>query len=119
MLRVLNRRIYILPHVQEYLASLDSTREDRLTKWTLGVRNALEAGDEPPPLPTAGRNLGAQTVFEAGDEPPPFRTAARATPEGTDPAVESGPKLGSKWSREAPLGVPLGAVTPRGVGMSR
>ena len=37
VLRLPNRRIYILPHVEEFLAGLDSTWEDRLTRWTLGV----------------------------------------------------------------------------------
>ena len=114
-----NRRIYIPPHVQEFLAGFDSTWEDRLARWTLGVRNALEAGDPLPPFPTAEWNLGAQNALEAGNEPPTFLTASGATPEGTDQAVESGPKLGSKWGREAPLGVPLEAVTPRGIRMPR
>ena len=30
--RLSNRTIYILPHVQEFLAGLDSTWEDRLTR---------------------------------------------------------------------------------------
>ena len=42
VLRLPNRRIYTLSHVREFLAGLDSTWEDRLTTWTLGVRNALE-----------------------------------------------------------------------------
>ena len=37
LLRLLNRRIYILPHVQEFLAGIDSTWEDLLTTCTLGV----------------------------------------------------------------------------------
>ena len=55
-LRLPNRRIYIAPHVQELLAGLDSEREERLTRWTLGVRNALEAGDALPPFPTETAN---------------------------------------------------------------
>ena len=81
----------MLPHVQELLAGLDSTWEDRLTRGTLGVQNALGAGDALPPFQTAEWNLGAQTELEAGGELPPFPTAAGATPEGTDPAVESDP----------------------------
>ena len=115
-LRLPNRRIYILLHVEEFLAGLDSTWENRLTRWTLGVRNALEAGDAPPPFPTAEFNLGAQTELEAGDELPPFPTAAGATPEGMDPGRATR-KLGSKWIREAPWGVPLEVVAPRGIGM--
>ena len=91
LLRLPNRKIYILPHVQEFLAGLDSTWEDRLTRGTLGVQNALGAGDALPPFQTAEWNLGAQTELEAGGELPPFPTAAGATPEGTDPAVESDP----------------------------
>ena len=41
VLRLPNRKIYILPRVQESLAGLDSTWEDRLTS---GVRNVLEEG---------------------------------------------------------------------------
>ena len=101
-LRLPNRRIYILLHVEEFLAGLDSTWENRLTRWTLGVRNALEAGDALPLFSTAEWNLGAQTALEAGDELPPFPTAAGATPEGTDPAMEIGPQnLGASgaWRR--------------------
>ena len=36
VLRLPNRRIYILPHVQEFLAGLDFTWEDLLTRWASG-----------------------------------------------------------------------------------
>ena len=68
VLRLPNRRVYILPHVQEFLAGLDSTWEDRLTRWTLGVRNALEEGKALPPFPTAAWTLESQNGFEAGNE---------------------------------------------------
>ena len=55
-LRLPNRRVYIAPHDQEFLAGLDSEWEERLTRWTLGVRNALEAGDALPLFPTAAAN---------------------------------------------------------------
>ena len=84
-----NRRVYILPHVQEFLAGLDSTWEDRLTRWTLGAQNALEEGETLPPFPTAAWTLGSQNGFEAGNELPPSPTAAGVTPEVTDPALES------------------------------
>ena len=91
VLRLPNRRIHILPHVQEFLAGLDSTWEDRLPRWTLGVRNAVlvEEGKALPPFPTAAWTLGSQNRFEAGNELPPSPTAAGVTPEGTDPALES------------------------------
>ena len=76
----------------------------------------MEAGDALPPFPTAELNPGAQTELEAGDELPPFPTAAGATPEGMDPGRATR-KLGSKWIREAPWGVPLEVVAPRGIGM--
>ena len=41
LLRLPNRRLYIGPHVQEYLMGLDSMWEEHLTRWTLGVQNAL------------------------------------------------------------------------------
>jgi len=91
VLRLQNRRIYILPHVQEFLAGLDSTWEDRLTRWTLGVRNALEAGEALPPFPTEAGTLGSINVFEPRNALPPSPTAAGATVEGTDPALESSP----------------------------
>ena len=89
VLRLPNRRIYILPHVQEFLAGLDSTWEDRLSRWTLGVRNALEEGEALPPFPTAAWTLGSQNGFEAGNELPLSSTAAGVTPERTDPGLES------------------------------
>ena len=109
LLRLPNRRIYILPHVQEFLAGLDSTWEDRLTRWTLRVRNVLEAGDALPPFPTAEWNLGAQTELEAGDELPPFPTAARDTPEGMDPGVESGPQTREQVEHGGAVGSTAGS----------
>ena len=53
LLRLPNRRIYIGPQVQEFLAGLHAEWEERLTRWTLGVRNALEADNTLPPFPTA------------------------------------------------------------------
>ena len=104
-----NRRIYILPRVHKYLAGLDSIWEDRLTRWTLGARNALEAGDAPPRFPTAEWNLGAQTALEAGDELPPFPTAAGATSEGTDPAVKSGPQTREQVEQGGAVGSAAGS----------
>ena len=60
-LRLPNRRIYMVPHVQEFLAGIDSEWEERLTRWTLGVRNALEAGDALPLFPTAAENTSGGT----------------------------------------------------------
>ena len=67
-LRLHNRRIYIAPHAQEFLAGLDSEWEERLTRWTLGVRNTLEAGDALPFFPTAAANTsgGAGPVLGGG-----------------------------------------------------
>ena len=71
------------------MAVLGSTWEDRLTRWTLGVRNALEEGEALPPFPTAAWTLGPQNGFEARNELPPSSTAVGVTSEGTDPALES------------------------------
>ena len=110
-LRLPNRRIYILPHVQDILAGLDSTWEDRLTRWTLGVRNALEEGEALPPFPTAAWTLGSQNMLEAGKALPPSPTASGVTREATDPALESEPS-------EAGVTPPEGAV-PASQGDSR
>ena len=48
LLRHQNQRLYIAPHVQQYLVGLDAECEEQLTRWTLGVRSALEAGDALP-----------------------------------------------------------------------
>ena len=81
----------------------------------------MEAIDALPPFPTAKWTLGAQNASEAVDELTPYPTAAAGTPGGVGPAVESGPKtaVGGRWSREAPLGMPLRAVTPRGIEIPR
>ena len=80
----------------------------------------MEAGDALPPFPMAEWNLGGQTALEAGDELPPFPTAAGATPEGTDPAVETGLQTREQVEQGgAPLGVPLGAVMTRRIKMPR
>ena len=105
----LPNRMYILPHVQEFLAGLDSTREDGLTRWTLGVRNAVESGDALPPSPTAEWNLGAQTELEAGDELPPFPTTAGVTPEGMDKAVKSGPQTRAQVEQGGAVGSAAGS----------
>ena len=44
LLRFTNRRPYIGPDVQQYLASLDAEWEERLTRWILGVQNAPKEG---------------------------------------------------------------------------
>ena len=53
LLRLLNWRFYIGPHVQVHLAGLNTEWEERLTRWTLSVQSALEAGDVLPPLSAA------------------------------------------------------------------
>ena len=45
LLRLQSQRLYIAPHVQQYLVGLDAECEEQLKRWTLGVRSALEAGD--------------------------------------------------------------------------
>ena len=69
LLRVPNQRIYIAPHVQQYLVGFDAECEERLTRWTLGVQSALEAGDALPP----------------------FSTAMPATPDKSDRTLEKDP----------------------------
>ena len=81
VLRLPNRTIYILPHVQEFLAGLDSTWVDRLTRWTLGVRDALEKGEALPPFLTAAWTLGYQNGLVAGNELPPPPKAAGVAPK--------------------------------------
>ena len=89
VLRLPNRTIYILPHVHTFLAGLDSTWVDRSTRWTLGVRNALEEGQALPPFLTAAWTLGSQNRLEAGTELPPSPKAAGVAPKRTDPALQS------------------------------
>ena len=67
LLRLPNQRLYIEPHDREYLVGLDAEYEERPTRWTLGVRSALEAGDALPP----------------------FSAAMTATPERTDRTLEN------------------------------
>ena len=68
LLRFPNQRIHIAPHVQQYLVGLDAESEERLTRWTLGVR-----------------------ALEAGDALPPFSTAMAATPERTGRTLQNNP----------------------------
>ena len=80
----------MLPHAQEVRAGLHSQQEDRLTRWTLGFRNALGACEALPPFSTAAWTLGSQNVFGAGNSLPPSpTTAAGVMLEGTDPALEN------------------------------
>ena len=51
LLRLTNRRLYIGPHVQSYLADLDCEWEERLPRWTLAVQTALGEGIELPLFP--------------------------------------------------------------------
>ena len=46
LLRLPNRRLDIGPHAQEYWTDLDVECEEHLTRWTLGVQDALEEGIE-------------------------------------------------------------------------
>ena len=54
LLRLPNRRRCIGPHVHEYLVGLDTEWEEQLTRWTLRVRSALEAGGTLPPFCDGG-----------------------------------------------------------------
>ena len=69
LLRFPDQRLYIGPHVQEYLVDLDAEWAERLTRWALGFQSALEAGDAPLP----------------------FSTAMATTPERTGRTLESDP----------------------------
>ena len=52
LLRLPRGRIYIAPHVQEYLVHLDPECESHLTLYTLAVQSALRQPNQPlPPLP--------------------------------------------------------------------
>ena len=86
-----SKDLHATSYVQEFLAGLNSTWDDFLMRWTLGIRNALEESEALPPFPTAAWTLGSQNVFEAGNESPPSLTATGVTPEGTEPALESYP----------------------------
>ena len=70
MLRLTNRRLYIRPHVQEYLAVLDAEWEGRLTRWSPGVQNVLEEGTALPPFPVgaAPSPRGTEPVLETPDD---------------------------------------------------
>ena len=66
LLRLTNRRLDIGPHVEEYLVGLDAKWEELLTRWTLGVQNALEEGFTPSPFPVeaAPSPRGSEPVLE-------------------------------------------------------
>ena len=54
--------------LQDFLADFHVEWEKRLTRWTLGVRHALEAGDALPPFPTAtADSLGAVGPWLEGE----------------------------------------------------
>ena len=69
-LRLTNRWLYIGPHVQEYLTGLDAEWEKCLTRWILGVQNALEEGTALPPFPVgaAPSPRGTEPVLETPDD---------------------------------------------------
>ena len=94
-----------LPHVGEFLTGLDSMWEDRVTRWTLRVRSALEEGQALPPFPTAEWSLGSQNVFEAGNELPLSPTAAAGPARESDPlAAGVTPLEGATLSSEGDPG---------------
>ena len=67
LLRLSNRRLYIGPHLQECLAGLDAEWEERLTRWTLGLQDALGGGIAPPPFPlqAAPSLKGTESTIES------------------------------------------------------
>ena len=97
LLQLTNRRLYIGPHVQEYLVGLDADWEERLTRWTLGVQNALEEGFALPPFPVN----------------------AVPAPRGSEPALERDLSRRGSWGKKSQLQAPQRAnrtqetVTPR------
>ena len=68
LLRLQNQRIYVAPHVQHYLVGLHGECEEWLTRWTLGVRSALQVGDALPSFSTAMAAIG-ENGPDAGEQP--------------------------------------------------
>ena len=62
-----NRRLYIGPHVQSYLAGPDDEWEERLTRWTAAVQTTQEEGVDLPRFPVEVAHLprGTRTVPES------------------------------------------------------
>ena len=123
-LRLPHRRIYIAPHVQEFLAGLDSEWEERLTRWTLGVRNALEAGDALPLFPTvaaktsrgAGPVLGGRpSVREQNDQGDTARETTKGRQNaGNRDSTSAGQVVTPRTAPIAPTATPAAAKsTPR------
>ena len=83
-LRLPDRRLYIGPHVQEYLVGLNSEWEEHLNRWVLGVQSALGTGAALPPFPaageapTAGEALASESDPQATGQMEPGDAAARA-----------------------------------------
>ena len=94
LLRLLNWRFYIGPHVQVHLAGLNTEWEERLTRWTLSVQSALEVGDALPPFPTV----------------------VAATSEGTAHHWRKTRQQGDNLNSEELFWAPQRAVRPRGAG---
>ena len=87
LLRLQNQRIYIVPHVQQYLVGLDAECKERLMRWTLGVRSALEAGGALPSFSTADRTLENDPLHTGPTEQ---GGAARSAAERRHPAGSRG-----------------------------
>ena len=92
--------------VQEFLAGLHAEWEERLTRWTLVVRNTLEAGDALPPFPTAA-------VATSGDADPALagEPVIRGQEDQGDTAGGSVENRQAEGNRDVTLGGQEG--TPR------
>ena len=90
LLRLINRRLYIWPHVQEYLEGLDATREERLTRWTLGVQDALQGATLPHfPVEVAASPRRTEMMLESDQT---MREQIEQAPGGTESNQNAGSK---------------------------
>ena len=105
LLRLPNRRLYIGSHVQEHLVGLDSEWE-HLTRWTLGIQNALHSGTALPPFPTVGAAPPAGEALASESGP---RVSGQVEPgDGADRGTENPQTTGGRDSTPPRRsGVPL------------
>lgn len=95
LLQLPGGRIYIAPHVQEYLAHLDPECESYLTFYTVGVHEALARHGAPiPPFPRVGRVAQRSDDWDFYHVEPARPTQHRVSGVGINPGydVDTGPE---------------------------
>ena len=116
-----NRRLYIGPHVQEYLVGFHDEWEEHLTRWVLAVRNALRTDTALPLFLPAGVAQPQGEALASESDPRgrgQIETADAVNRATENPQIAKGSDVTSLGRSEIPLKQPSAASAILGATVS-